>query len=81
MSGNQVKPGPMGIGARREATTNPSGSRAREAEEIVLIGAIAVQQHQKRLALPFSFVMGPQDNGRGECNGFSHGSILAVTDE
>ena len=50
VSGNQVKPGPETRGARTEATANSCGKHVRQAEQVLFVGAVAVQQDQERLA-------------------------------
>ncbi len=79
VSGNQVKPGPMAIGARNEATANSCGSISGQAEQILFVGAVAMQQDKKRLAGPFLLRLGPLDDRGGEGVSVSHGTILTVT--
>ena len=69
----------MAIGARNEATAKFLRQHPGQAEQILFVGAVAVQQDQKRLAGPFLLRLGPLDDRGGEGVSVSHGTILTVT--
>jgi hypothetical protein len=79
VSGNQVKPGPETRGRPHRRHGEFPRKHVRQAEQVLFVGPVAVEQDQQRLAGAFLLGMGPQDNGRGKGNVGSHGSILAVT--
>ena len=80
--GRQREPGeagPGGNGGPHRGHREVPGQHVRQAEQVLLVGAVAVQQDQERLAGTLVFGLGPQDNGGGKGFGVSHGSILTVT--
>ena len=59
VSGNQVKPGPMDKRGAHRGHRKVLRQHLRQAEQILFVGAVAVQQDQKRLAGPLLLRLGP----------------------
>ena len=56
-----------GHGRAKRGHCKSFGQQLGQAEEVVLVGAVAVQQDQEGLACALGFIVGPQDNRGWKC--------------